>query len=42
MVRGDKDLRVPVEVVFDDAERVGFVGDVSEGDSVRTGKLATY
>ncbi len=42
VVRGDKDLRVTVEVVFDDANQVGFVGDVSEGDSVRTENLAKY
>ena len=41
-VRGDKDLRVPVEVVFDDADQVGFVGDVRPGDIVRTDNLAEY
>ncbi|GIS60684.1 MAG: hypothetical protein CM1200mP2_29090 [Planctomycetaceae bacterium] len=42
VVRGEKELRVPVEVVFDDADQVGFVGDVNSGDSVRTGNLAKY
>ena len=42
VVRGEKELRVPVEVVFDDADQVGFVGDVNSGDTVRTGNLAKY